>query len=212
MLGNKEPQAAMSRGDASACSRCCRPESSSLHRSSVSTGLAQRGRAARRLARGARAASAIADASGSLHYAMLSPTLGLLLAFLALPALYVGWLSLHASTYGQGATFVGLANYAPDLRRPDLLARVLEHVLPRQRHRLRRARCSASASRCCCPGPVPAKPLVFAIILAPYAITESSGIVMWRYMLEPDVGMVTHVARAARPRPARLDAPTRCRR
>ncbi|HVF65996.1 MAG TPA: sugar ABC transporter permease [Casimicrobiaceae bacterium] len=41
-------------------------------------------------------------------------------------------------------------------------------------------------------GPVPAKPIVFAVILAPYAITESSGIVMWRYMLEPDVGMVTH--------------------
>ena len=42
-------------------------------------------------------------------------------------------------------------------------------------------------------GPVPAKPLVFAVILAPYAITESSGIVMWRYMLEPDVGMVTQL-------------------
>ena len=47
-----------------------------------------------------------------MHYAMLSPTLALLLAFLALPAVYVGWLSLHASTYGQSASFVGVANYA----------------------------------------------------------------------------------------------------
>ncbi len=34
-------------------------------------------------------------------------------------------------------------------------------------------------------------PLVVAFILAPYAITETSGIVMWRYMLEPDVGLIT---------------------
>jgi len=40
---------------------------------------------------------------------------------------------------------------------------------------------------------VPAKPLVIAIILAPYAITESSGIVMWRYMFEPDVGMISQL-------------------
>ena len=42
---------------------------------------------------------------------------------------------------------------------------------------------------------MPAKALVIAVILAPYAITESSGIVMWRYMLEPDVGMVSQLAR-----------------
>ena len=64
------------------------------------------------LAARARAASATGAACALMHYAMLSPTLGLLLAFLALPAIYVGWLSLHASTYGQSANFVGLANYA----------------------------------------------------------------------------------------------------
>ena len=39
----------------------------------------------------------------------------------------------------------------------------------------------------------PCRPLVIALILAPYAITETSGIVMWRYMLEPDVGLITQV-------------------
>ena len=42
-------------------------------------------------------------------------------------------------------------------------------------------------------GPVPGKALIIAVILAPYAITESSGIVMWRYMFEPDVGMVSQL-------------------
>ena len=47
------------------------------------------------------------------------------------------------------------------------------------------------------------------MILAPYAITESSGIVMWRYMLEPDVGMVSQCARAARARPSSTGARSR---
>ena len=41
--------------------------------------------------------------------------------------------------------------------------------------------------------PLPWKAVIIAVILAPYAITESSGIVMWRYMFEPDVGMVAHL-------------------
>ena len=34
----------------------------------------------------------------AIHYLMLSPTLLLLLAFLVLPAIYIGWLSLNTST------------------------------------------------------------------------------------------------------------------
>src|SRR4030095_14506428 len=48
----------------------------------------------------------------ALHYAMVSPTLVLMLAFLVVPALYVGWLSFTTSTYGRDTTFVGFANYA----------------------------------------------------------------------------------------------------
>ena len=36
----------------------------------------------------------------------------LLLGVIGLPSLYVLWLSLNASSYGTGMTFVGLANYA----------------------------------------------------------------------------------------------------
>ena len=42
----------------------------------------------------------------AVHYAMVAPTVALLLAFLALPALYIGWLSLTVSTNGQPARFV----------------------------------------------------------------------------------------------------------
>ena len=127
-----------------------------------------------------------------LHYAMLSPTLVLLLAFLALPAVYVGWLSLHSSTYGQSASFVGLANYA-QIFGDRIFWRAFWNTFFLVNGIVFGEILLGLGLAVLMSGPVPAKPLVFAILLAPYAITESSGIVMWRYMLEPDVGMVTHL-------------------
>ena len=126
-----------------------------------------------------------------MHYAMLAPTLGLLLAFLALPALYVGWLSLNASTYGESARFVGLANYAQIFSDP-VFWRAFWNTFFLVNGIVYGELLLGLGLAVLMSGPVPAKPLVFALILAPYAITESSGIVMWRYMLEPDVGMVSH--------------------
>ena len=34
------------------------------------------------------------------------------------------------------------------------------------------------------------KRLVFSILIAPYAVTEVSAVVMWRYIFEPDIGMM----------------------
>ncbi len=126
-----------------------------------------------------------------MHYAMLTPTLGLLLAFLALPALYVGWLSLNVSTYGQSARFVGLANYAQIFGDP-IFWRAFWNTFFVVNAIVYGELLLGLGLAVLLSGPLPAKSLVFAVILAPYAITESSGIVMWRYMLEPDVGMVTH--------------------
>ena len=126
-----------------------------------------------------------------MHYAMLSPTLGLLLAFLALPAIYVGWLSLNVSTYGQSAKFVGLANYAQIFSDP-IFWRAFWNTFFVVNAIVYGELLLGLGLAVLLSGPLPAKSLVFAVILAPYAITESSGIVMWRYMLEPDVGMVTH--------------------
>jgi multiple sugar transport system permease protein len=126
-----------------------------------------------------------------MHYAMLAPTLGLLLAFLALPAIYVGWLSLNVSTYGQSAKFVGLANYAQIFGDP-IFWRAFWNTFFVVNGIVYGELLLGLGLAVLLSGPLPAKSLVFAVILAPYAITESSGIVMWRYMLEPDVGMVTH--------------------
>ena len=124
------------------------------------------------------------------HKWLLLPSLLLIIVFLAAPAIYVGWLSVHESTFGKQPVYVGLQNYARLVEDPvfwrafwntffvvngiaygELILGLLVAVLIRdQRY---------------------GRPLLIAVILAPYAITESSGIVMWRYMLEPDVGILS---------------------
>lgn len=126
------------------------------------------------------------------HYVMVSPALLLLAAVLAVPALYVAWLSLAQSTYGQDPQFVGLANYANILNDPIFWRAfwntvVVVNAVVYGELLLGLGLAVLVAGWC------PCRPLVIALILAPYAITETSGIVMWRYMLEPDVGLITQV-------------------
>jgi multiple sugar transport system permease protein len=43
---------------------------------------------------------------------------------------------------------------------------------------------------------VPWKPLLLALVLAPYAVSEVGAVVMWRFMLDPDIGIVTRALAA----------------
>ena len=126
----------------------------------------------------------------ALHYAMVSPTLGLLLAFLVIPAVYVGWLSFTTSTYGRDTTFVGLANYA-QLFGDKIFWRAFWNTFFLVNAIVYVEVALGLGLAMLLSGPLRGKAVIIAVILAPYAITESSGIVMWRYMFEPDVGMVS---------------------
>jgi len=126
----------------------------------------------------------------AVHYAMLCPTLLLLLAFLVIPAIYVGWLSFNTSTYGQDVKFVGVANYAQLFADP-IFWRAFCNTFFVVNGIVYAELLLGLGLALLLSGPLPGKALIIAVILAPYAITESSGIVMWRYMFEPDVGMVS---------------------
>jgi len=123
---------------------------------------------------------------------MVSPALLLLAAVLAVPALYVAWLSLAQSTYGQDPQFVGLANYANILNDP-IFWRAFWNTVVVVNAVVYGELLLGLGFAVLVAGWCPCRPLVIALILAPYAITETSGIVMWRYMLEPDVGLITQV-------------------
>ncbi|MEP6941443.1 MAG: sugar ABC transporter permease [Betaproteobacteria bacterium] len=123
---------------------------------------------------------------------MLVPTLLLLAAFLVIPAIYVGWLSFNSSTYGQATNFVGLTNYAQLFSDPIFWRAFWNTFLIVNGIVYAELFLGLGLAVLLSP-PLPGKALIIAVILAPYAITESSGIVMWRYMFEPDVGMVSHL-------------------
>jgi len=130
---------------------------------------------------------------------MVSPTLVLLLAFLVIPAFYVGWLSFTTSTYGRESTFVGLANYA-QLFGDRIFWRAFWNTFFLVNAIVYVEVALGLGLAVLLSAPMRGKALIIAVILAPYAITESSGIVMWRYMFEPDVGMVSQlVGRAGLP-------------
>ena len=125
-----------------------------------------------------------------IHVLLLSPALGLVTIFLAGPALYVLWLSLTVSNYGMNAQFVGLQNYVTVLQDSGfwtavvntliivnvvvyvelVLALGIALVVQRQ-HGLLRV-------------------LLFSAILVPYGISDVVGVMAWRFMSDPNFGIL----------------------
>lgn len=127
--------------------------------------------------------------------ALLAPAQGLVLAVLLVPALYLVWLSFQSSSFGQGASWVGLENYARiladtyfwrSLWNTALIVIVVVHV--ELLLGLLMALLFASG--------LPARRLLLACVLAPYAVSEVAAVVMWRYLFDPEVGHVTYALQA----------------
>jgi len=126
-----------------------------------------------------------------LHYLMISPVHLLLIGFIFLPSLYVIWLSLHQSSFGQVPVFVGLDNYRfiftdSIFWRSFLNTVIVVNIIVYGELLLGMGLALLMA------GWMPAKRVIIAILLAPYAVTEVTAVVMWRFMLEPDVGMINY--------------------
>ena len=124
--------------------------------------------------------------------ALVTPVQLMIGGIIFLPSLYVFWLSLNESSFGQAATFVGFANYAKVLADPYFWRALLNTVIVvaivvhlELLIGLGMALFFASG--------VPMRALLLAIVLAPYAVSEVSAVVMWRYLFEPDVGMMSRL-------------------
>jgi multiple sugar transport system permease protein len=122
--------------------------------------------------------------------ALVAPAWALVLAVLVVPAAYVFWLSLHESSFGQAPVFVGARNYVTILSdryfwRALINTLVIVGVVVHVEMVLGLAMALLFASG------VPWKPVLLAVVLAPYAVSEVGAVVMWRFMLDPDVGVIT---------------------
>lgn len=126
---------------------------------------------------------------------LLAPVHVLILSVIVLPSLYVIWLSLNTSTFGQAPSFIGVKNYIRVLADPAfhsalmntvvlvVVAVHLEIVVG-----LGMAVLFASG--------LPLRRFLIVAVLAPYAVSEVTAVAMWRFLFDPDAGPVTLALRA----------------
>jgi multiple sugar transport system permease protein len=126
---------------------------------------------------------------------LLAPTWMLVLALLVLPACYVFWLSLHQSSFGQSATFVGLDNYAAVLS-DRYFWRALVNTLIVVAIVVHVELLVGLAVALLFADGVPWKPVLLAVMLAPYAVSEVGAVVIWRYLVDPEIGSLTRLLAA----------------
>ncbi|WP_082542373.1 MULTISPECIES: carbohydrate ABC transporter permease [unclassified Mesorhizobium] len=126
---------------------------------------------------------------------LIAPVHILILSVIVIPSLYVIWLSLGQSSFGQAQTFVGLQNYYNVLTDPAfrsalwntvILVVVAVHV--ELAIGLGMALLFASG--------LPFRRFLLVAVLAPYAVSEVIAVVMWRFLFDPDAGPVTLVLKA----------------
>ncbi|WP_332681080.1 carbohydrate ABC transporter permease [Bosea sp. (in: a-proteobacteria)] len=126
---------------------------------------------------------------------LLAPVHILILSVIVLPSLYVVWLSLSTSTFGQAPSFVGLQNYVRVLADPAFHSALLNTVVlvviavhVEMALGLGMALLFASG--------LPFRRFLIVAVLAPYAVSEVTAVVMWRFLFDPDAGPVTLALRA----------------
>jgi len=124
---------------------------------------------------------------GLTQFAMLAPALGLLVFIILLPSLYVFWLSFTESTYGKAPVFVGLENYIAIWNdryfwRAMVNTLIVVNVIVYGELILAFVIASVLVKG------VPFRRLILAVVLMPYAISEVVAVVIWKFLLDPDIG------------------------
>jgi multiple sugar transport system permease protein len=119
----------------------------------------------------------------------------LLVVVIAVPAAYILWLSLQETRYGQAPEFVGLRNYAfvltdPYFWRALLNTFVVVNIVVYVELAV------ALGVAVLFAGGVPLPRVMISIMLMPYAVSEVIAVIIWQYMLEPDVGILTQALEA----------------
>jgi multiple sugar transport system permease protein len=126
-----------------------------------------------------------------IHYAMVAPALLLLLGAIGLPSVAVFFLSLTQGGLGQATVWVGLRNYFSVLADPQFRVALLNSfVLVNAVVYLELA--VGMAIACLFAAGVPARALLIALILMPYAVSEVVAVTTWKYAMDPTIGPFAH--------------------
>lgn len=123
-------------------------------------------------------------------FLLVAPVQVMVVVMIFVPVLFVAWLSVNQSSFGQSAEFVGLANYVKVLSDPYFWRSLVNTVIVVLIVVHLELLIGLGMGLLFASG-VPFRPLMLAAVLAPYAVSEISAVVMWRYMFDLDVGIVT---------------------
>lgn len=128
-------------------------------------------------------------------YLLLAPVHVLLLAVLAIPSIYVLWLSLNVSSYGTGVEFVGLRNYITIFSDSYFWRALLNTVIIVNAVVYSELILGLGLAVVFARG-VPWPRLMLGIVLMPYAISEVVGVLMWKILMDPSVGAISRTLEA----------------
>jgi multiple sugar transport system permease protein len=124
---------------------------------------------------------------GLRHLAMLAPAQGLLILIIGLPSLYVFWLSLNESSYGKLPVFVGWENYVA-IWNDRYFWRALVNTLVVINIIVYGELILAFVIASVFVKGIPFRRLMLAVVLMPYAISEVVAVVIWKFLLDPEIG------------------------
>ncbi len=122
-------------------------------------------------------------------YFMIAPVHVLLFVLVFLPIMYTLWLSFYSYSFGKPMTFVGLDNYANLFVDRHFLASLVRNVVF-VNIVVYGELFAGLGMAVFFIGRIPFKKLMISIVMAPYAVSNVLGVLMWRYVLEPDIGML----------------------
>ncbi len=120
----------------------------------------------------------------------LAPVHILILSIIVIPSLYVVWLSLNSSTFGQSPTFVGFDNYFRTLTDPAFL-RALGNTVLIVVFAVHLELAIGLGIALLFASGLPLRRFLLVAVLAPYAVSEVIAVAMWRFLFDPDVGPIT---------------------
>jgi ABC-type sugar transport system permease subunit len=129
--------------------------------------------------------------SRALPHGMTTPVVLLLVAVVVLPEIAALALSFQQYTYGQAARWIGAENYTRLWSDPAFWSALRNNVLFVVAAVVLELAVGLAMAVVLAQG-FPLQRLWVALYLAPYAVSPVVGVVTWKYMLEPDVGLVNY--------------------
>jgi multiple sugar transport system permease protein len=124
--------------------------------------------------------------------ALLSPAILVLFLMILLPTAWTFYLSFNRYSPGVTPEFIGFEHYIETLRSPEFANAVVNNLILLAVV-IALQLVVAITFAFLLDRPYPLKKILVTIAIAPYAVSPISSVVVWRYMFNPNYGMINYL-------------------